>query len=299
MVKYRWSVEFVLPGVPLERPVQIGNMVLRPAPIDDNGGSRSTGSLLLEIEKCPDEDAAAARAMQELEAVTISAAAIGGSVRAPVVTSIHLENEAELEAAGLRTPIKGGKILHTWDVIAPIIDGSKLAKGYQAAVGLSADWHRAARWLWKANSETDPYDHLLALWISFSVLYGRQMINGESEQSAIKRYVDATFTSSAVSLLLGIDRENLRRLGDKRLTLRAGRGKPALQIGEDLGKALSQPPSLEVVKLTLLSIYAVRNGIVHRGSAVSNRDDEIRLRWASAHVLKEVIMHVLRDELGL
>jgi hypothetical protein len=304
MLQYNWAIQFFLPGAPLSEPMQVGDLNLRPAEPDQQGHSGCTGSFVLKLGECLTEREAAALATQHLEMVGIAASAMGGSVRGPEVVSLRLENVAELEAAGMRTPGKGGQFRMFVTVMARPLDERRLITGYQAVTNLPVSrrqlWHLAARWLWKANSERDPFDQMLALWISFNVLYGPYM--SDSEQQAIEEYVIADLGPSSAQLVKEIGRHTLGRLVDSRLTLRSG--KNLRRIGSDLQNGLSQPiaspiASAQLLKLVLLTIYAVRCAIVHTGTVVPERDREIVLISTSAIVLKALIMHALRTELGL
>lgn len=303
MVTYRWSVGFALPRVWLERAVQIGRITLQPAPCDENGDPQSTGSLLLETEEFLDITDIAARAMQEIEPVAISASATLGSVLSPRITSLCLQNRQELEAAGLPSPSPVPRPHLDAYVIAPVPDEAKLGAGYLAAVGLPPDerqrLHLVARWLWKANSEHDPHDALLALWISFNVLYGPFWALTKDERKAIECYAAQRIAPSAAARLLGGARidASLRRLADSRLTLRTRR------IGEELraalAKSLGAADPVELMRLALLSVYAVRCDVVHKGHVLLDRYEEFELLRASRDPLKGVIMHALQTQLGL
>jgi hypothetical protein len=305
MAMYRWGIEFSLPGVQIARPVTLGAIHLTPAPRDENGRSRSIGYLVLDTDQYLQDSAVEADALSQLEPVAIAAAAMGGSVREPVVTSVRLENRDDLEAAGIRTPLENASLTMTWNVIAPDIEETALTKGYRAALTLAAQeaslWRRAARWLWKANSEADSYDQFLALWISFNVLYGPHKIN--SEQRAIQDYLAQAIPTEpdAEKLLAGVRSEDLRSLGASGLTLwREGKiWAIANEIQTALGLPAAQQSRRELVRLAFLVIYAVRCAIVHEGGVAVPRDNEIRLVWASVYVLKPAIMHLLRSRLGV
>lgn len=303
MPRYRWRIDFLLPGVPIDRPIQLDAIQLQPAPRDDEGHSQCTGYLSLELDQYADENAVKAQVLPQLGFVAIAAAGLGGSVREPIIDSIRLENREELEVAGMRTPFSASfRVSST--VVAPTLGERELLKGYRAVSALSHDqlllWSRVARWLWKANGEQDPYDQMLALWISFNAVYGPY---GAGEQQAIKNYIAQTVgTESAARSLLSVVRiEDLRRLGNSGLTL--WKGQKPCQIASELQSALGQPAvkqnSVELVKLALLSIYAVRCAIVHKGKALADKDEEVQLVWASAHVLKAVMMFVFRAQLGV
>lgn len=304
MPRYRWRIDFLLPGVPIDRPIQLDAIQLQPAPRDGKGHSWCTGHLSLELDQYADENAVKAEVLKRLGFVAIAAAGMGGSVREPIIDSIRLENREELETAGMRTPLSASLCV-SFTVVAPTLGERELLKGYRAVSALSPDqlllWSRAARWLWKANGEQDPYDQMLALWIAFNVVYGPYM-NG-SERQAIKKYVaHAVGTESAARSLLSLVRiEDLRRLGNSRLTL--GKGQALCQIASELQSALGQPAakqsSVELVKLALLSIYAVRCALVHEGRAAADKGEEVQLVWASAHVLKAVMMYVFRERFGI
>src|SRR2546428_8883807 len=104
MATYRWRIEFSLPGAPIARPVTLGAIQLSPASRDEHGHSRSVGHLMLDTDQCLDDSAVTKEALPKLETVAIAAAALGSSVRAPVITSVRLENRADLQSAGVRTP---------------------------------------------------------------------------------------------------------------------------------------------------------------------------------------------------
>jgi hypothetical protein len=90
MATYRWRIEFDLPGVPIARPLSLGAMQLTPAPRDERGHSRSNRYLVFETEEYLQGSTIETEALSHLEPVAIVAAAIGGSVRAPTVTSVHV-----------------------------------------------------------------------------------------------------------------------------------------------------------------------------------------------------------------
>lgn len=204
MPTYRWRIEFSLPGVPIAQAIALDAMQLTPCPRDKYARARSAGALLLETEEYLHPSDVRARAMSRLQALAMAAAAIGGSVQEPEITSINLQNEKELEAAGLLTPLLDEGLLHTFNVIAPDIDGATLAAAYRVAVMLgdqeAARWLRSVRWLWKANADADAYDQFLALWISFNVLYGPYKARNEhgvtrGEQGAIQAYLEETISN--------------------------------------------------------------------------------------------------------
>jgi hypothetical protein len=142
---------------------------------------------MLDTDQCLDDSAIEQRALPQLETVVLVAAALGGSVREPVVTSVRLENRADLEAAGVLTPLENAGLLVTLNVLADDIAEIALTVGYSAAVNLAnaeaSRWRRAARWLRKANADAGPSDQFLALWIAFNVLYGQHKTNRISEQA--------------------------------------------------------------------------------------------------------------------
>lgn len=303
MATYRWRIEFFLPGVPIARSVTLGAIHLAPAPRDENGRSRSNGYLVLETDQYLQDSAVEAEALLQLEFVAIAAAALGGSVREPIVTSVRLENRDDLEAVGARTPLENASLTMTWNVIAPDIEETALATGYRTALSLAGQeaslWRRAARWLWKANSEADPYDQFLALWISFNVLYGPLKTN--SEQRAIRDYLaKATPTElDAEKFLAEVRSEDLALLGASGLTLKSGNCLVANKLQTALRLPAAQQSPRRLVTLAFLTIYAVRCAIVHEGGVAVPRDSESRLVWASVHVLKPAIMHLLRSRLGV
>lgn len=307
MATYRWRVEFSLPGVPIARPVALDTIQLTPSPRDEKGHSRSTGYLLLETDQYLQQADAEQRALAQLETVAVAAAALGGSVREPVVISVRLENQDELEAAGVRTPLLDAGLRFTWNVIAPDIEEILLARAHRAALALGEPeaslWGRAARWLWKANSDANPYDQFLALWISFNVMYGPHATNGEPR--AIRDFFAQAIASepAAEALLVNIRPEDLRLLAGSGLTLRRGKRRPPRPIANELQAALELPAvqqsRRELIELALLVIYAVRCAVIHEGGVMLPRDQEIRLVWASAHVLKPALMWLLRSRLGV
>lgn len=99
MAVYRWRSEFDLPGAPVARPLELGPIRLTPEPRDERGQSRSSGYFVLETERSQAHEAEA-EALSRLELVAMAAASLGGSVRAPVIRSVQLENRDALEAAG-------------------------------------------------------------------------------------------------------------------------------------------------------------------------------------------------------
>jgi len=303
MPRYRWAMHFALPGVRITRPVTLDNIDLKPAPPDDRGHSQSIGYVLIETDEDAGEDELRAETMSRLELVAISAAALGGSVREPVITSIRLENREELEAAGRRTPLENASLLVTWNVIAPDIEEAALTNYYAAALKLAGQeaslWRRAVRWLWKANSEADPYDQFLALWISFNVLYGPLKMN--SEQRAIQDYLAKAIPTEpdAEEFLAEVRSEDLALLGASGLTLKNRNRPVANELQTDLGLPEARQSRRRLITLAFLTIYAVRCAIVHEGGVAVARDSESRLVWASVHVLKPAIMHLLRNRLGV
>jgi len=305
MTVYQWSVEFLLPGVPLSRPLTLGSIALRPMPRDENSASRSVGCLQLETGQHLDERAVAAQALSQVELLAMAAAALGGSVRQPVVTSIRLDNRHELDAAGMRTPIENGRILMTWNVISPDIDETALTRGYQRAIALQSNvlplWLRVARWLWKGNSDADPYDEFLALWISFNVLYGPFV--QKSERLGIEAYLAQALPTEpdAEALLREVIPGDICTLGASGLPLRTPKGpRPiANELQAALGLPAAQQSRRGLVTLAFLVIYAVRCAIVHEGGVALPQDSELRIVSASIHVLKSAIMHLLRNLLGV
>jgi len=86
MAVYRWGAEFDLPGARVACPLDLGTIRLRPEPRDERGQSRSNGYLAFETDQDLEISDAEAEALSRLEVVAMVAGAIGGSVRAPVVT---------------------------------------------------------------------------------------------------------------------------------------------------------------------------------------------------------------------
>lgn len=189
-------------------------------------------------------------------------------------------------------------------MLAADIDGTALTKGYRAALTLGPQeaplWHRAARWLWKANSEANPYDQFLALWIAFNALYGPKKTDGEP--SAIRDYLADAIPkeSDAQKLLAGLLVEDLQLLGASGLRLRRDK---SWQVADELQAVLGLPETKrsprQVVTLACLVIYAVRCAIVHEGGFELPRDKEMHLVWASGRVLKAALMLVFKSRLGL
>ncbi|MGH9424980.1 MAG: hypothetical protein ACRD2L_01545 [Terriglobia bacterium] len=303
MATYRWRIEFSLLGVPIASSVTLDAIHLAPAFPDEKGRSRSIGYLVIETDQYLQDLAVEADALSQLEFVAIAAAALGGSVREPVVTSVRLENRDDLEAAGVRTPLENASLTVRYNVIAPDIEETALTKCYRTAVRLEGQeaslWRRAARWLWKANSEADPYDQFLALWISFNVLYGPLKTN--SEQRAIQDYLakEIPREPDAEKFLAEFRSEDLDLLGASGLTLKSRNWPVANELQTALALPAAQQSRRRLVALAFLTIYAVRCGIVHEGGVEVPRDSESRLVWASVHVLKPAIMRLLRNRLGV
>jgi len=301
MTTYRWRIEFSLPGVPIARPVTLDAIHLEPTPRDENSRSRSIGYLVLETDQYLQDSAVEAAALSRLEFVAVAAAALGGSVRGPVVTSVRLENRDDLEAAGVRTPLENASLTMTGKVIAPDIEETALTRCYRTALGLAGEeaslWRRAARWLWRANSEGDPYDKFLALWISFNVLYGP--LKTDSEQRAIEDYLAKAIPTEpdAEKFLAGVRSEDLALLGASGLTLKSRNRLVANELQTALGVPGAQQSRRGLVALAFLTIYAVRCAIIHEGGVAVPRDSENRLVWASVSVLKPAIMYLLRNRL--
>jgi hypothetical protein len=236
-----------------------------------------------------------------LEPVAVAAAALGGSVGEPVVASVSLENRDALEASSVRISLDSCLTLK-WDVLAPDIDETALHKGYRVALAFGPQeapfWCRAARWLWKANSEANPYDQFLALWIAFNVLYGPKRT--DSEPSAIRDYLAEASPSevTARSLLTRVLAEDLQLLGESGMSLRRDR---SWRVADELKVALGLPETAQsarqVVTLACLVVYGVRCAVVHEGGFDLPREKEVGLVWASGRVLKAVLMHLFKGRL--
>ncbi len=299
---FRWQASFLLPGLQVAQPLTLGTIHIDPSPRTEDGQSQSSGHLSFGTERYLRDSEAKAKALSQLEPLAVAAAAIGGSVGEPVITSVRLENRQTLEASGVSTPLADSGLLVQWNVLAPDIDSATLAKGYRAALTLGPEeaprWHRAARWLWKANLDADPYDQFLALWIAFNVLYGRKWRGNEAD--AITEYLaeELPQESEAQKLLAGL-MEDLRKLGASGLTLRRdGSGPVADQLQTALGLPETTRSSRELLRLVSLVIYSLRCDIVHAGGVSVARGDT-HLLWASRDVLKTVVMYLLRRRLGV
>jgi hypothetical protein len=302
MATFQWRAEFVLPGFQLDQELTLGTIHIVPSPRDEHGHSQSTGHLTFETQHHLSESKATARALSMLEPLAVAGATLGGSVGNPEVTSVRLDNQTDLETSGVRIPLESS-LLVSWKVLSPDIDIGQLRKAYEASLVFTPEAAerlcRAARWLWKANSDADPYDQFLALWIAFNVLYGG---SHKFEQQAIEIYVDQALPTEleAKTLLAGVDSETLRKLAGSALTLR--RDGAEFRVADELQVAINRPEAnqsqRDLVRLACLVIYSVRCDIVHAGGASIPRD-QLRLIWASRDVLKTVLMHLLRTRLGL
>ena len=302
MPTYRWRAEFVLPGLQLAQELGLGTIHVVPCPRDDLDRSQSTGHLSFETDRYLDESEATTAALSLLAPLAVVGAALGGAVGAPTVTSILLDNQAELEASGVRLPFQN-RFRMSWNVVAPEIPAASLIAGYETARALPPEitepLARGARWLWKANSDPDGRDQFLALWIAFNVLYGRP---NRSEQQAIEDYLARALPTEpeAKAVLDGVDIHTLRRLADSSLTLHRGKGE--YRVAEGLQRALGGPAASqspkEILRLACLVIYAVRCDIVHAGgSAVPH--GALQLIWASRDLLKALLMRLLQSRLRL
>jgi hypothetical protein len=192
----------------------------------------------------------------------------------------------------------------TFNVFADDIHESTLAAGYGQALALpdsdAALWRRAVRWIWKANGDADPYDQFLALWISFNVLYGPHHTGRET--LAIESYLAHAVPAEgdAEEFLTEITAEDIGLLAASGLTLgRAGNRPIAEEIRTATALSLAPRRRLELLTLIFLGLYAVRCAVVHEGGVALPRDNEIRLVWASVHILKPVLMRLLRRRLGV
>ncbi len=303
MTAFRWLAEFLLPGLPIARPLTLGGIHVLPVPRGENERSHSNGHLTFEPDTHLRDAEARAHAQSQLELVALAATATGGSVGEPVVTSVRLDNQADLEASGVPIPLDACFTLK-WKVLAPDIDETAVIKGYRVALEFGPQeapfWRRAARWLWKANSEAHPYDRFLALWIAFNVLYGPKRI--DSEPNAIRNYLAETIPSEQVarSLLAGVIEEDLRLLGGSGLSLRRDKSWPvADELQVALGTPETTPSPRQVLTLSCLVVYAVRCAVVHEGGFDIPREKEVGLVWASGRVLKAVLMHAFKSRLGV
>lgn len=303
MATYRWRIDFSLPGVPIAQPMTLDAITLTPAPRDQKGRSLSNGYLQLDIDQYLQDSDVETQAMSQLERIAIAAAALGGSTRKPIVNCVRLDNRDELEAVGLRTPLQNATLRHRINVIAPNIEEPALTHGYRTVLAFGGEdlllWLRVARWLWKANSDADPYDQFLALWICFNVLYGRFVPNRQrrgSQRTGIKNYLaqEAIPTETDASTL----RRQFRP--EDLSSLAADQSCPtANELQTALGLPVAQQSNRELIKLIFLVIYEVRCAIVHEGGVALSPDTGVRLVFASRDVLKSAIMHLLRRRLGL
>ena len=302
MPTYRWRAEFVLPGLQLVHELTIGTIHVVPSPRDDLGHSKSTGHLTFETDHYLRGLEATTYALSLLTPLALSGAALGGSVGAPTLTSILLANQIELEASGVRVPLTSG-LLMSFSVLSPDVPATSLVAGYHTARALPPEaierLCRAAKWLWKANSDPDGHDQFLALWIAFNVLYGKPH---RREQRAIEEFIAEAFPTDleAKAVLDSVDPPILEKLANSSLTLRRKRAE--YRVADELQRVLSEPsrthPHNGILRLACLVIYAVRCDIVHAGgSAVPH--GALQLIWASRDVLKGLLMRHLQSRLGL
>jgi hypothetical protein len=253
---------------------------------------------MLETNEYLEKRGVEARAMSRLRALAMAAAAIGASVQEPEITLVVLENEQELSKAGVRTPLLNGGLRIEFDILAPDVDEATLGAAFHAVGALSEQeasaWERSARWLWKANSDPEPYDQFLALWISFNVLYREHKRDGE--QAAIQEFLEENVATeeNAQEVSALVIPDTLALLATSGLTLRTR------AIADQLRDALAvQRPRRDIVVLLMLTIYAVRCAIFHEGAIAIPRDLEARLVIASRDILKVVLIYLLRRRLGV
>jgi hypothetical protein len=156
--------------------------------------------------------------------------------------SSNSQNQPEIEAAGMALPDRLQSLTLTWSVLAATIKEAQLSTGYRSAMRLSskriAIHPRVARWLWKANADSDTTDQFLALWIALNVLYGQYQVKGKRERDAIEAFANhmvgpnATQVLSAILALSGD--QCLQVLTDRWLMLR-----PGFRVGSALRAALT------------------------------------------------------------
>jgi hypothetical protein len=302
MPTYRWRADFVLRGLQLAHELTLGTIHVVPAQRDDVGHSKSTGHLTFETDKYLRGPEATKHVLSLLTPLVLSGAALGGSVAAPLLTSILLANQAELEASGVPIPLTSG-LRVSFNVLSPDIPAPSLVAGYHTARALPPAaierLSRAARWLWKANADPDGHDQFLALWIAFNVLYGKPH---RREQRAIEEFIAEAFPTDleAKAVLDWVHPPILEKLANSSLTV--SRKKVEYPVADELLRVLDDPSRTQshtaILRLACLVIYAVRCDIVHAGgSAVP--PDALQLIWASRDVLKALLMRYLQSRLGL
>lgn len=94
--------------------------------------SKSTGHLTFETDHYLRESEATTHALSLLTPLALSGAALGGSVGAPILTSILLANQVELEASGVRIPFEG-RFRVSCNVLSPDIPATNLVAAYHTA----------------------------------------------------------------------------------------------------------------------------------------------------------------------
>ena len=298
---YRWQVRFVIPGVRLSRALDIDNMRIEPGGLDAKGRPQARVAVHLMYTECVREDQVRADAVQRIEHLETAASLVCATGRT-YVESLLLENRDELLAAGRPTPV-GLVSSIPIEVNVPILEPERLEHVHRALKRLRLDTllavQRALRWINRRYEEEDAYDRYISLWIAFTTLYDRC---DQSEQDQIEKFIKDTFTADAAMSALdrGFAASAVDLLASSGLML--GRGKR--NVSEELGAMVkayrSSHADPQAVLATLaLTLYALRNDLVHGRHSGSQNRQEIAVLHAASGILVSLMYRALHIMISL
>jgi len=297
-IPYRWLVHFVVPGLRISEPISIDQMQLRPTALDAEGRPQAEGSFRIEYVNCVQQSTVEEDAGRRVEDFVDSASLVS-TVGHPRVVSVRLENEGDLQEAGLPIPISFPITLN-YEAMVPMVNRDRLQAAITARAALPMDGkqlqHRASRWMRRLYGDRDPFNSFVSLWVAFNVLYAPYYGNGEQE--AIIQFVGERFDVGASRELLErrIASDSLTRLATSGVRLR---NRP---IADELKESLARHDVLRdacgVLILLVLTLYAARNALIHGDLLDENRVHRELVRVAR-DVLASIIHNALHRQLGL
>lgn len=296
---YVWRILSVIPGLRLSGTLDIDGIRVESGFLDGHGRPTSRLSVQLVYQECVQEDRVRADALKRITDIETAASLVSATGRASV-ESVLLENRVELNAARLPTPLTRVDSMQI-EVTVPVTDPARLEQAYrgvqQLQPGDGLAIQRALRWMGRRYDEVDVYDRYLSLWVAFNIMYGPREPGGE--QARIRRFIEETFTDdekTRSALDQGIDRASVNLLAGCGLLLRQ-RGQ-TVDISEKLrtqvGVYRSSGTGPHEVLVTLaLTLYAVRNRLVH-GALLGDRSaQEIAMLHAAEGTLVSLMYRAL------
>jgi len=144
------------------------------------------------------------------------------------------------------------------------------------------------RWFSKGANETNSLDRLVAFWICFNAIYQDQE---KPEIDAIKNWIDNYLDKTVAERFIKQNRPQVIALSNFPIEL--GR-KRKQSIAQELGELLRTNPQdyLDIAKVTILTIYGVRNSLFHGDCNTESTEDRMMIGLSErllSKLMKEII----------